>query len=517
MQYENPVIKGFYPDPSIVRVDETNYYMATSSFEYFPGVPIFHSVDLVNWQQIGHALTRKSQLDLSNSPSSSGIYAPTLRYHQGTFYLITTDVRGIGNFYVTAKDPRGPWSEPIKIPYGNIDPSLLFDEDGKVYVTVQNGAGLDSHVIQYEIDPLTGEALTKPVRIFDGDGGEWTEAPHLYNIHGLYYLLCASGGTGLNHRAIIARSDQPYGPFELCEMPILSHNQLPDHPIQALGHADIVEDNDGNWWAVFLATRPVQGKYTIFGRETFLAPIEWTEDGWPIIDPNKGTVNQLMESTELTATNLNRPNEFFTDFKERKMLPNWYYLRYREENSYLHLCSRNGWLRLDGNKDTLNDQLGVPAFIAVPQTDIDIEVSTEMLFSPEQDQEEAGLVARLNERAHYDLVIKRIKGKRYLLARQTVAGDTVVLANVLIQEDQLELKFAIDQEYYYFLYKAKGKSWVQLAKSPLKYLSVEENGGTGAVFTGVMLGLYATGNGRDSKTPAYFNWFKIKRTNQKTE
>src|SRR5690606_26826289 len=154
--------KGFYPDPSIVRVDETNYYMATSSFEYFPGVPIFHSVDLVNWQQIGHALTRKSQLDLSNTPSSSGIYAPTLRYHQGTFYLITTDVRGIANFYVTAKDPRGPWSEPIKIPYGNIDPSLLFDEDGKVYVTVQNGAGLDSHVIQYEIDPLTGEALTEP-------------------------------------------------------------------------------------------------------------------------------------------------------------------------------------------------------------------------------------------------------------------------------------------------------------------------------------------------------------------
>lgn len=511
MHYENPVIKGFYPDPSIVRVDETNYYMATSSFEYFPGVPIFHSVDLVNWNQIGHVLTRKQQLDLSNSPSSSGIYAPTLRYHDGTFYLITTDVRGMGNFYVTAKDPCGPWSDPIKIAHGNIDPSLLFDEDGKVYVTVQNGAGYDSHVIQYEIDPQTGQALTEPVKIFDGDGGEWTEAPHLYNIHGLYYLLCASGGTGPNHRAIIARSDHPYGPFVLCDEPILTHNQLPDHPIQALGHADIVEDRVGNWWAVFLATRPVQGKYTIFGRETFLAPIIWSEDGWPMIDSNVGTVNRLMESPNLTATNIGKATGFFTDFTERDILSKWSYLRYREDDAYLLLCSRNGWLRLDGKKDTLDDPLGIPAFLAVPQTDIDINVSTEVLFLPEQDQEEAGLVARLNERAHYDLVIKRIKGERYLLARQTIASDSVVLKSIPINAENVELKFSIDQDYYSFWYREQGKQWLQLAKSPLKYLSVEVNGGTGGVFTGVMLGLYATGNGQDSTTPAYFDWFKIER------
>lgn len=509
MQYENPVIKGFYPDPSIVRVDETNYYMATSSFEYFPGVPIFHSVDLVNWEQIGHALTRKGQLDLSNSPSSSGIYAPTLRYHDGLFYLITTDVRGIGNFYVTASNPAGPWSDPIKIAYGNIDPSLLFDEDGKVYVTVQDGSGFDSHVIQYEIDPQTGEALTEPVKIFAGDGGEWTEAPHLYNIHGLYYLLCASGGTGPNHRAIMARSDQPYGPFELCDKPILTHNQLPDHPIQALGHADIVEDPDGNWWVVFLATRPIEGKYTIFGRETFLAPITWSEDGWPMVDSNEGTVNRLMESANLTASNLEKDDQFFTDFVERKMLHKWYYLRYRAEDAYFLLCSRNGWLRLDGKKDTLNDPLGVPTFIAVPQTDINIDVSTEILFLPEQDQEEAGLVARMNERAHYDLVIKRIKDERYLIARQTIAGDAVVLKSVPIQDEKLELKFSIERDFYYFWYRENNKRWIQLAKSSLKYLSVEENGGTGGVFTGVMLGLYATGNGKDSTTPAYFDWFKV--------
>lgn len=508
MQYTNPVIKGFYPDPSIVRVDDDNYYLATSSFEYFPGVPIFHSQDLVNWEQIGHVLTRKNQLDLSHTQSSSGIYAPTLRYHDGLFYLITTDVRGIGNFFVTAEDPRGPWSDPIKIPYGNIDPSLLFD-GGKVYLTIQDGAGYDSHIIQYEIDPTTGEALTEPVKIFSGDGGEWTEAPHLYNIHGLYYLITACGGTGPDHRAIVARSENPYGPFELCDKPILTHNQLPDHPIQALGHMDLVEDVDGNWWAVFLATRPVKGKYTIFGRETFLAPVEWTEDGWPMIDSNEGTVNEIMEVDEITETNLNRTDTFYRDFDERKMSPMWSYLRFKDD-AYLLLCSRNGWLRLDGKKDTLSDPLGIPAFVAVPQKDINIEVSTEMLFLPEEDQEEAGLAARLNENAHFDLVIKRIKGERYVIARQIVAGDTIVLKSAPVQAENVCLKLTVDEDFYYYWYQEQGKQWIQLAKSPLKYLSVEKNGGTGAVFTGVLIGLYATGNGKESTTPAYFDWFKIK-------
>ena len=515
MQYQNPILKGFHPDPTIVRVDETNYYMATSSFEYFPGVPIFHSVDLVNWEQIGHALTRKSQLDLENSKSSAGIYAPTLRYDQGTFYLITTDVYGIGNFYVTAENPAGPWSDPIKLPYGNIDPSFLFDEDGKVYVTIQDGAGYESHIIQYEINPETGEALTEPVKIFSGDGGVWTEAPHLYNIHGLYYLLCACGGTGPDHRAIVARSHSPYGPFELCDKPILTHNQLPNHPIQALGHADLVEDNQGGWWAVFLATRPVKGKYTIFGRETFLAPIEWSETGWPMIDSNEGTVKQWMESSELTTTNIEQSDYFFQDFDEQKMSPAWSYLRYKDD-AYFLLSSRNGWLRLDGKKETLSDQLGIPACVAVPQTDIDIDISTLLYFLPEQDQEEAGLVARLNEYAHYDLVIKRIKGERYILARQTVGSDTVVLRSAKVQSEKVTLKFTVDEDYYYYWYQEENKRWINLDKSPLKYLSVEENRGTGMVFTGVLVGLYASGDGNNSKTPAYFDWFKIESTQSDT-
>ncbi|WP_258881348.1 glycoside hydrolase family 43 protein [Paenibacillus sp. sptzw28] len=279
ISYMNPVIPGFYPDPSVARRGE-DYYLVTSSFEYYPGIPVFHSRDLVNWEQIGCVITRPEQLDLSERRSSRGIFAPTIRCCNGRFYVITTDVDGIGNFFVSAEDPGGPWSDPIRIPYGGIDPSLMFDDtDGTVYVTVQQGADKNSHIIQYEIDISTGEALTEPVVIFRGDGGPWVEGPHLYRIHGMYYLIAASGGTGRYHREIAARSDKPYGPFVMLPHPILTHNRLDDHPIQNTGHADLFEDGNGFWWAVFLGVRPVEGHHGVLGRETFLAPVHWTEAG----------------------------------------------------------------------------------------------------------------------------------------------------------------------------------------------------------------------------------------------
>ncbi|WP_342746144.1 glycoside hydrolase family 43 protein [Paenibacillus donghaensis] len=269
ISYSNPILPGFYPDPSITRAGD-DFYLVCSSFEYFPGVPIFHSRDLIHWTQIGHVLDRMSQLDIRGCKSSGGIFAPTIRYYDGMFYMITTDVGGRGNFYVTAADPAGPWSDPISIPYGGIDPSLMFDDDGRVYVTTQQGADYDSHAIQYEIDVATGEALTEPVVIWTGDGGPWTEGPHLYKINGIYYIMTASGGTAKEHREIIGRSSSPYGPFERLPHPILTHKDT-ESPIQYLGHADLIEDNNGDWWAVFLGVRLVDSKYTVLGRETFLA------------------------------------------------------------------------------------------------------------------------------------------------------------------------------------------------------------------------------------------------------
>ncbi len=232
--YENPILSGFHPDPSLCRVGN-DFYLVNSSFEYFPGVPIFHSRDLIHWQQIGHVLTRSSQLPLEKMRASGGVFAPTLRYHDGTFYLVTTNVWGTSNFYVTATDPAGPWSEPHPLDRQGIDPSLFFNDDGQVYYTRHVGGG-DGYIGQRLLDPKTGKLAGEMKEIWRGTGGIWPEGPHLYKKDGRYYLVIAEGGTSFDHRVTIARSDSPWGPFLADPTnPILTHRDRPEHPVQALG------------------------------------------------------------------------------------------------------------------------------------------------------------------------------------------------------------------------------------------------------------------------------------------
>ncbi|HVZ30946.1 MAG TPA: glycoside hydrolase family 43 protein, partial [Polyangiaceae bacterium] len=282
--YSNPVLPGFYPDPSICRVG-SDYYLVTSSFEYFPGVPIFQSKDLVHWRQLGHALTRESQLDLTGAKSSQGIFAPTLRYHDGVFYMVTTNISGGGSFYVTARDPAGQWSDPhwLREPVPTMDPSLLF-EGGHVYYT-RHGGGERGGIYQAELDLPSGQLSSEPRLIWSGTGGVWPEGPHLYAIEGRYYLLISEGGTSTNHSLTIARAASPFGPFEpYAHNPILTHRDRPEQPIQATGHGDLVQAADGRWWLVFLGIRRWDGEHHHLGRETFLAPVEWSADGWPSIN-----------------------------------------------------------------------------------------------------------------------------------------------------------------------------------------------------------------------------------------
>ncbi len=258
MNYQNPVIPGFYPDPSVCRVGE-DYYLVTSTFQYFPGVPVFHSRDLVHWRQIGHCLTRASQLPLENASSYGGIYAPTIRYHDGVFYMITTNVNAGKHFIVSTSDPAGEWSEPVWIDQAGIDPSLLFDGDRVYFSWTMRGA-----IYQAELDIGTGKLLTEPRLIWRGTGGRYPEAPHLYKIDGTYYLMVAEGGTENGHMETLARSSSPWGPFEPCpHNPILTHRNRGAHSIQGTGHADVVQAHDGSWWAVFLAFRQV-GPYPRF-------------------------------------------------------------------------------------------------------------------------------------------------------------------------------------------------------------------------------------------------------------
>ena len=259
MKIQNPIIRGFYPDPSICEA-EGKYYIACSSFQYLPGVPIFESEDLVNWKQVANALTRISQVELHKVPSSGGVFAPTLRYYEGTFYMVTNNNTFGKNFYIYTKDIRGEWSEPIFVDQEGIDPSLLFDH-GKVYFTSNgNDAQGKGCILQCEIDIKTGEKLTESIPVWSGSGGRYLESPHLYHIGDWYYLMAAEGGTEYGHMITYARSKNPFGPFEDYQgNPVLTNRDLGGNQssIQGIGHGDLIQDKKGNYYMVCLGFRQI--------------------------------------------------------------------------------------------------------------------------------------------------------------------------------------------------------------------------------------------------------------------
>lgn len=508
MPLRNPVIPGFYPDPSICRVGD-DYFLVTSSFEYFPGVPLFHSRDLVEWTQIGHCLTRQSQLPLHRVRSSGGIYAPTIRYHGGKFYMVTTHVDHGGNFIVVTDDPYGAWSEPIWLDQGGIDPSLCFDDDGSVYLT-SNGS--PSGIYQSRIDPNIGARLSDTRLIWHGTGGRYPEAPHLYHIGGWYYLMIAEGGTEYGHMETLARSRSPWGPFESCPLnPILSHRDRGGHPIQGTGHADLVQAADGRWWAVFLAFRPT-GQYSTFhhlGRETFLAPVTWTPDGWFQIGQG-GHIELDSEESPAAVPNsvllLAQRRESF-DRSDGILPPEWCFLRNPDPDSW-SLTARPGYLRLHGSALTLNE-VDSPAFVGRRQQHFECQVTALLDFEPEQDGEEAGLTALMNEQHHYELAVTRLAGIRHILARRRIGDLAAVVAQSPLEVGPIILEITATKDQYEFAYRMGVTDDVPrsaLATGVTRYLSSEVAGG----FTGVFLGMYATGNGGTCIAPADFDWFEYR-------
>lgn len=287
-----PVIPGFFPDPTICRVGD-DFYLATSSFEYFPGAPIFHSRNLVQWEQIGNILTRRSQFAAGDRRRSGGIFGSTLRHHEGRFWFVTTNMSdfGGGHLLFHAEHPAGPWSEPVPIAgTPGIDPDIAWDNDGNCYLTwLGFGPGEGgSGVVQARLDPESGRLLESPRKLWQGSGLAHPEGPHLYQTGRWWYLMIAEGGTERGHAVSISRSTSPSGPFEPHpDNPVFSHRSL-DTPVQNVGHADLVEGPDGGWAAVHLGVR-VRGSspgYHVLGRETFLAGITW-QDGWPRFDEER--------------------------------------------------------------------------------------------------------------------------------------------------------------------------------------------------------------------------------------
>jgi alpha-N-arabinofuranosidase len=494
VSFRNPVIPGFYPDPSVCRVGE-DYYLVTSSFEYFFGVPVFHSRDLVHWRQIGHCLTRDSQLPLRQAPASGGIYAPTLRYHAGMFYMTTTNVSGIGNFYVTATDPAGPWSEPILVNMPGIDPSLFFDDEGTVYFTTCGGN-------QAIIDITTGRRLTEIRQVWSGTGGRFPEAPHLYQINGWYYLLIAEGGTEYGHMVTIARSASPWGPFEGCpHNPILTHRNFGGVQLQGTGHADLVQDHLGQWWMVCLAFRQ-QADWAQFhhlGRETYLAPIAWDTDGWPVVNIT-GSIAFEMDVPTLPP----HPWEAMPardEFDTPTLGFVWNYLRNPLYEHY-SLSARPGWLRLYGSAVSLHD-VDSPTFVGRRQQHFTCLAATLLDFTPVADHEEAGLSVRMNEQHHYEIGVSGVGPARRVCMHRQIGSLHAVVAEQPLADGPVELIVTSDPLSYTFAVRQGDRPPTELAKAETRYLSSEVAGG----FTGVYIGLYASGNGQPCRTPADFDWF----------
>lgn len=498
-EYDNPVIRGFHPDPSAVRVG-SDFYLANSSFEYFPGVPIFHSTDLVNWRKIGHALTRPSQVDLNGLPSSQGIYAPSLRYHDGTFYVITTNVSSDGHLLVTTTDPAGEWSEPVFIEGDGIDPSLFFDDDGTVYFS-RHGGGENGGIFQAEIDVTSGRLLTPLVEIWSGTGGIWPEGPHLYKFDDTYYLLVAEGGTSYGHRITVARSSSPSGPFESFPgNPILTHADDPDHPIQATGHGDIVRLEDGSDWIVFLGIRPWDGSHHHLGRETFLAPLEWNADGWPVV--NGGARIGLSMSREgLPPYSPQEPEPAVDDFDGDALGLEWNTLRNPQLSDY-SLTARPGFLRLSGRNVTL-EQEASPTFVGRRQQHLRCRASTRLEFTPEAEGQEAGLALRMNEDNHYVLFVTLAGGQRRVELRGRSNGLSAALAAANLPDGPVDLIVEAYADHFEFFFASDGAEPVALGEGSTTPVSTEEAGG----FTGLYIGLFAQTSGA-SMPPADFDRFE---------
>jgi xylan 1,4-beta-xylosidase len=493
MRYRNPVIPGFNPDPSICRVGD-DYFLVTSTFEWFPGVPIYHSRDLVHWRHIGHCLTRDSQLPLQGCRSSGGIYAPTIRHHQGRFHMVTTNVTGGGNFYVHSDDPAGEWSEPIWVAQGGIDPSFFF-EDGRTYLASTGPQGIQ----QSEIDLATGELLSEPRMIWPGTGGRFPEAPHLYKIDGAYYLMIAEGGTEYGHVETIARSDSLWGPFESCpHNPILTHRNRGRHPIQGTGHADLIQAGDGSWWLVCLAFRSLSKAHHL-GRETYLAPVTWTDDGWPVVNGD-GTIEIEMEADGLLSHPW--PSELVRDeFDSPTLGLAWNHLRNPDPANY-SLSERPGWLRIKGSALRLDD-VASPAFVARRQQHMRFRAATLLEFDPQCDGDEAGLVVFMNERHHYEVAVTRAQGERCVLVRRRIGDLQTVVARRAIGDGPIILEIRATESEYVLSAGFVGEDLTPLATGATRYLATEIAGG----FTGVYVGVYATGNGQSCRASADFDWF----------
>jgi xylan 1,4-beta-xylosidase len=531
--YVNPILPGMNPDPSICRVGD-DYYLVTSSFGFYPGLPIYHSKDLVNWQLIGYGINSPSQLDLQ-ADDQLNLYAPTLRYNNGIFYIINTNTgkksSAYQNFIITAKNPAGPWSDAHYIENApGIDPSLFFDDDGKVYYTGNDTpkekiSPNEKVIWTQEIDiktwKLKGERVDV-VKTADYYRGLYLvgatdlqitqiahfEGPHLYKKNGEYFLLISHGGTIWNHAVSIWKSKTIFGPFEPnSKNPIITHRDYPhDAYLHHTGHADVIQTQNGEWWMVLLATRPYGGEFTNLGRETNLVPLDWSGE-WPIVNP-KGPIGRVTA----VETRPNLPNYPFLkqakrdNFDSKALNLNWNFIQI-PSRQWWSLSEPKGYLKLNLRPEQIFIDSN-PSFIGRRQAHKNFTAITKMEFTPKADNEEAGIMITRDISNNFRLLYKIKDGKKYieLFENDGLHKTSRVIVQKQIDTKVLYLKTEALEQSFAFFYSIDGKNWENLAEN-INGRLLSSAVGIGR-FTGTFLGMYASSNKKESNNSALFDWFE---------
>jgi len=528
----NPILPGGHPDPSICKVGDT-FYIVNSTFEYFPGLPIHKSQDLVNWELIGYGLHREDQcttaVNLVDVQSDGGIHAPTIRHHNGTFYIITTNVyyneasktTDFVNFIITAKNPQGPWSDPHVLEGApGIDPDIFFDDDGKVwYVGTHspenpNYQG-EGEIWLQEIDLENWKLKGERHYLWRGAcGGVWVEGPHMYKRDNRYYLMVAEGGTSFNHAVMIAVSDSITGPYTSNERnPILSTRHLSyDNWVHSTGHADLIEIEDGRWYMVALGIRGDEDRGSNMGRETHLVPVQWEKEPfwwkevkyeWPVVAPKTGKVERV-NPIPFKGTSQKRNASYKDNFDSETLGLAWNFRRVPLKNSYA-LNAKKGFLRLYTHPNVIKER-GRASLMGFRQTESDFEYEAKMNFEPKSYDSEAGISLFQKDNNYFRFTLIK-KSNTVLLQLQLAEPDSGVqtLKEQEVQGYDGEITFKVKSENhsYSFYYTLNGKEFTLFKQTKANHILSKK-------YTGAYLGIYASSNGKTSKDYADFDWVSYK-------
>ncbi|MBR1496090.1 MAG: glycoside hydrolase family 43 protein [Oscillospiraceae bacterium] len=530
----NPILPGFYPDPSVCRVGG-DFYLACSSFELYPGIPVFHSRDLAHWEQVSYAMTMENGFHVSANMGTGGVMAPTIRCHDGTFYIINCNFADKGNFYVTASDPKGPWSEPhwiTDIP--DIDCSLFFDDNGRSYlVSPGDDPSEDNHraIFLTEYDLKHGKAVGKRTKIWNSAlrGAASPEAPHIYHIGDWYYLMIAEGGTEHYHAVTVARSKTVDGWYEGNPAnPVMTHRQFGfGYPLDNVGHADFVDTPEGNWYAVLLGSRTVGEQHKNLGRESYICPVLW-ERGWPVFSPGSGKIDWTYPADPALPWTEYPEAPEKDDFDSQELDLSWSFwgTPYQDfwsiENSELKLkCLPRPLARkLEGfhpGEQEIN-RADCVSLLCRRQTDISFEVTAKMRFTPEN-KEAAGLV--IMQAANHQFRLEKLRaesGQALRLVQVTteqcglpfLPGYTAETTEAVLEQrpvegDEIVLRLDVDGQDYSFYYGDSEERMQPLfLHADGTRINPEEVGG----MIGTTVGMFATANGGNSGNAAAFDWFR---------